>query len=185
MANEAELELYYATKLSLNLGEGLKVLKPVSINAAIKHTALPSGFTGLREWSRDLTATMAEKKPKQLVWRDLYAEDDIETYVSRKVWENKVATGSFVNPSAASIAASTFVSRHARTQLHEAINHSVKHNTQIEHLLPEMHEHIDSVVLGHMNGQITKVAMALCSLHPELGELMQQLDQKVLTHDIA
>jgi hypothetical protein len=186
MSAEAELELYYATRLAMNVGDGLKTLRPASVNAGIKQMGgIPMSFTGLREWSRQLVDAMCEKHPKKLEsWGDPHAEDDVETYVSRKIWEYKVANGTFLNPSAASIAAMTHLARYARAQSHEAINHSIKHNEDIAHLLTEMHDHIDQVLLSNFNTEIGKVAGALVSLHPEISGMIAA-NQKVLTHDDA
>lgn len=184
MKTEADLELFYATKLSLNLGEGLVRLKPASLNAAIKRFELPSEFVSLRKWAIDTAAQMAELNPK--VWSDIRCEDDLETFAARKVWDRKTERGTFTNSSAAAIAATNNISRFARSQAHEALQHTAKHNKDIATLLPEIKDNMDTYLVREMTKRITQVAIALCNLHPELGQLIHEMQKeapKALTND--
>lgn len=188
MNTEAELELYYATRLAFNLGEGLKALKPASINAGIKLMGgVPLHFAGLREWSRALVEAMCRKHPKKIdLWGDPQAEFDVETYGARRVWEYKVNQGVFLNPMAGYLAAKTQISRFTRNQAHEAINHSIKHNENIAHLLMEMRDHLDQVLLGNFHEETRKIAAALVRLHPEMAEIIAaHTNPKGLSHDPA
>ena len=182
--NEADFELFYATKLAHNVGSGLQLLKPASINAGLKaYGDIPASFLGLREWVKGFIDFMIERKPKERdKWADLRAESDVELYVSRKIWTHKVTNGTAQSSSAAAVAAVTHVAQYARSQAHEAINHSIKHNEDIEHLLTEMHDHIDQVLLTNFTNKITKVAGALVSQHPEIAGMISSQPVE-LTHD--
>lgn len=183
---EADLELFYATKLAHNVGTGLQLLKPASISAGIRaYGDSPVSFLGLREWVKAFISFMIERKPKDRdKWADLRAESDVELYVSRKIWTHKVTNGTAQSSSAVAVAAVTHVAQYARAQAHEAINHSIKHNENIEHLLTEMHDHIDQVLLTNFTNEITKVAGALVSLHPEIAGMIAATPLE-LTHDAA
>lgn len=184
--NEADQELFYATKLAHNVGAGLQLLKPASINAGVKaYGDYPVTFMGLREWVKGFLDFMIERKPKERdKWADLRAETDVELYVSRKVWAHKVTSGTAQSSSAVAVAAVTHVAQYARSQAHEAINHSIKHNENIAHLLTEMHDHIDQVLLTNFTNEITKVAGALVSLHPEIAGMIAAQPLEI-THDAA
>jgi len=183
MTSEANLEMYYASKLAFNVGQGLKHLKPASINAGIKALGdVPRAFSGLNEWVDAFLAFQVARKPKEVDrWADPAAKDDVELYVSRKIWSHKMDAGTAENPSAAAIAALTHLSQYARAQAHEAINHSVKHNTAIENLLTEMHDHVDQVLLTNFTTKIGAVAGALMQLHPEIAGIVTQ--QKAISHE--
>lgn len=152
---EEQAEIAGLTDLATNLSDGMAVLKPANIARPI------ATFGALPE---DLASVT----------------DHVARYVRRKVWAAKVASGAVINPVAKMLAATVSLHRQYRTDVHEALNHAVKHNEDLKTLLPEMSEQLDTVVRARLEQTTQFLAGAALASLPQLQAAMTR---QALTHE--
>lgn len=178
MLTEEQAEIAALTDLATNLGDGMTTLKPSNISRPIAGfgdmpedlAPVPAYVERFLAWQFD-RVTDPEMKAK---WSSPESEKDVLRYVRRKVWQAKVESGSVINPVARMLAATVTLHRGYRADVHEAVNHSVKHNEDIKTLLPEMREQLDEVVRARLEQTTQMLAGVALATVPQLQEALQR-----------
>ncbi|WP_295442603.1 hypothetical protein [uncultured Thiodictyon sp.] len=113
------------------------------------------------------------KKPEALdLWGDRDSYADVTKYIRRKVWALKIEAGSVINPVAKMIAATVYLHRKYRADVHEALNHAAKHNTEISKLGQELRDQLDDVVRSRLEETTQMLAGAALATVPQLQQVL-------------
>ncbi len=184
MQTEERAEIAALTDLATNLSDGMTALKPANIARPIASFGeLPEDLSAVQSHVERFMAWQLDRLTDESLretWSTYEAEADVLRYVRRKVWAIKVASGAVINPVAKMLAATVTLHRIYRSDVHEALNHAVKHNEDLKTLLPELKEQLDEVVRVRLEQTTHMLAgVALASL-PQLQEAMTM---KALTHE--
>lgn len=185
MLHEEQAEIMALTDLATNLGDGMTMLAPANIGRPIKTFGedMPEQFSEVEPFTDrfiDWQLARLKEASLQATWSHPEAREDVLKYVRRKVWQSKIERGAVINPVAKMLATTASLHRVYRSDLHEALNHAIKHNTDIKSLLSEIRDQIDEVVRARLEETTKAIAGAALATVPQLQQVLMQ---GALTHE--
>jgi len=183
--NEEQAEIMALTDLATNLGDGMTMLAPTNIGRPIKTfgESLPELLFDVEPFADrfiDWQLKRIKDASIQATWSHPQAREDVLKYVRRKVWQSKVEHGFIINPVARMLATTSALYRTYRAEVHEALNHAIKHNQDLKTLGDEMREQLDDVVRARLEESTKAIAGAALATVPQLQRILMQ---GALTHE--
>ena len=182
---EERAEVMALTDLASNLSDGMKLLTAANISRPIKTFGepIPPNMVDADEYAERFIAWQVGRLTEQQVratWSHPDALEDVRKYVRRKVWQIKIESGDVIHPVAKMLATTVHLHRKYRADVHEALNHAAKHNTDVKALGQEMREQLDEVVRARLEETTQAIAgVALVTL----PQLQQAITAGRLTHE--
>ena len=181
--NEELFEIKTLTEISTNLSDGMLLLKPSNIAAPIKkyEEPIPEFLCEVPDYTDHFIGwQLLRKQPKEKLemWSHPDAVTDVRLYLTRKVWAFKVEQGTVINKVAQVIAITNQLHKKYRADVHEALNHVVKHNEDVKALGSELRDSLDEVVKVRLEDTIKSIAGAALTELPELQTKLLALEQQ-------
>lgn len=182
---EEKAEVMALTDLATNLGDGMKALGAANIGRPLKTFGvdLPAQLSDVESFADrfiDWQISRLKDASLQAAWSHPDAHGDVLKYLRRKVWQRKIEHGTVINPVAKIMAVTVSLHRQYRADVHEALNHAVKHNEDVKALGSEMRDQLDEVVRSRLEETTKAIAGAVLATLPQL---QQMLMQGALTHE--
>jgi len=179
--NEEVLEIQTLTDIATNLSDGMVRLKPANIAAPLKKfdTPLPELLSEIENFvSVFIPWQLSRKQPPEKIemWSHPDSYNDVTLYLTRKVWAVKVENGTIINKVAQVIALTNHLHKKYRADVHEALNHVVKHNVDVKALGSELRDSLDAVVKLRLEDTIKAIAGATLTELPELKNKLLALE---------
>jgi len=181
--NEETLEIQTLTDIATNLSDGMLLLKPANISATLRkyEEDNPELLSEIDIFSEHFVNWQIQRKQpaeKLEMWSHPDALHDVKLYLTRKVWEVKVINGTIVNKVAQVIALTNHLHKKYRADVHEALNHVVKHNEDVKALGSELRDSLDEIVKLRLEDTIKVIAGAILTELPDLQNKLLELEQK-------
>ena len=181
--DEENLEIQSLTDIATNLSDGMRLLKPSNISAPIRkyNEQMPELLSEIEQFLDGFINWQISRKQaveKLEMWTHPDAYEDVKLYLTRKTWDVKIANGTIINKVAQVIAVTNYLHKKYRTDVHEALNHVVKHNGDVKALGVELRDALDDVVKDRLEETIKAIAGAVLTELPELREKLLALEEK-------
>lgn len=174
-AQESAAEANYITLLSSNLGDGMRQLRPANIGRPLKIYSdiepIPDYLAGADEYAERFLDWQVERqkyKTGKLVWSSADVMHDVRLYVVRRIWQVKAECGAIESDAIKMIVATVMLHKKYRADVHQALNHVVKHNVDVKKMRDEMAEHLDAVVLARLTETTESLAGHILATMPML-----------------
>lgn len=183
MHPEEQAEIVSLTDLATNLSDGMTMLKPSNIAKPVAAFGeIPEDLAAVDVYVERFITWQIDRLDAQAGerWSHPEALADVRRYVRRKVWKHKVESGAVINPIARMLATTVTLHQSYRSDVHEALNHAIKHNEDSKNLLTEMRDQIDEVVRARLEQTTQMIAGAALATVPQLREALQM---EKLTYD--
>lgn len=174
---EEMAEIMSLTDLATNLSDGLTRLSARNMvhPLAAFEEPIPGDLVsvdGFVDRFMSWQIKRLEKAEALDLWGDRASYADVTKVVRRKVWQRKIEDGSVINPVAKMIAATVYLHRKYRADVHEALNHAAKHNVEIAKLGAELRDQLDDVVRARLEETTQMLAGAALATVPQLQQVL-------------
>jgi flagellar biogenesis protein FliO len=184
MSPEELAEVYSLTDLATGMSDGMRSLSAQNLARPVATYSnevepLPDELHAVPEyaerfiaWQFDRAQKGQHKAAASALWSSLDALHDARLYVRRKVWLVKVANQTIINPVARMLATTVELHKSYRSDVHEALNHAAKHNTDVKALGQDLRDALDEVVVRRLRETTERLAGEVLTALPALQQAL-------------
>jgi hypothetical protein len=176
---EEMAEIDALADLATNLGDGMRVLTPHNVSRPVKSfDELPEQLADAEVFAERFIhwqLSRLKDAQAQAIWSSPDAFADVLKYLRRKIWQTKIERGEVINPVARMLATTVSLHRKYRADVHEALNHVVKHNDDVKLLGVQLRDQLDSVVRERLEETTKRIAGVALATIPQIQQALLEL----------